>query len=117
VAPWTVPEGLATKGWQVERVEAYRTVRAPSPAPEVLARVARGDAVAFTAPSSVHAFLALRTAEGLPVPMPALVVCIGPSTAGAALEAGLAGVVQAHEPSAAGLVAALTEHVGRGGAS
>ena len=46
-------------------------------------------------------------------------VCIGPTTAAAAREAGLAGVHEAWGASAAGIVAELVDHFGspRGGAS
>ena len=49
----------------------------------------------LTAPSSVRAFVGLRTAEGLPVPVPTHVVCIGPTTAEAARAAGLDNVHEA----------------------
>ena len=31
LAPGTIPDGLARLGWDVRRVEAYRTVRGPHP--------------------------------------------------------------------------------------
>jgi uroporphyrinogen-III synthase/uroporphyrinogen III methyltransferase/synthase len=88
-------------------VEAYRTAPLPAPPPVLLARVAAADALSFTAPSAVEAFLALRTPDGAPVPPPPYVVCIGPTTAEAARRAGLAGVHEATEASAGGIVAAL----------
>ena len=42
LAPGTIPDGLAQKGWDVRRVEAYRTVARAAPEPALLDRVARG---------------------------------------------------------------------------
>ncbi len=112
LAPDTIPDGLRQKGWHVDRVEAYRTVPVSAPDPGVLARVARADAVAFTASSSVHAFVALRGPDGEPVPVPGHVVCIGPTTAAAARAAGLGGVREAWGASAEGMVAELIDHFG-----
>ena len=119
LAPDTVPAGLGDKGWDVRRVEAYRTVPAESPDPPVVAQLARADALVLTAASSAAAFVALRDAGGAPVPAPPHVVCIGPTTAAAARAAGLAGVHEAPSASADGIVTALVAHVGAapGGAS
>jgi uroporphyrinogen III methyltransferase / synthase len=119
LAPSTIPEGLEEKGWQVRRVEAYRTVPLSAPEPAVLARAGAADAVVFTASSSVQAFVALRTPEGAPMPVPPHVVCIGPTTAEAARAAGMTGVREAWGASAEGIVAELADHFGgaSGGAS
>ncbi|MHB8681518.1 MAG: uroporphyrinogen-III C-methyltransferase [Acidimicrobiales bacterium] len=102
--------GLATKGWQVDEVTAYRTaplvlgdgspgtVRA-----EELDRAARADAVVFTSPSTLEAFVSLmgeRTS-------PPVVVCIGPVTAAAARARGLAVAAEAPAPDVEGLASAL----------
>jgi uroporphyrinogen-III synthase len=68
--------------------------------------------VTFTATSSLTAFLALRTREGAPVPIPPHVVCIGPTTAAAARAAGLAGVHEAWGASTEGIMAELIGHFG-----
>jgi uroporphyrinogen-III synthase len=114
LAAGTIPDGLAQLGWDVRRVEAYRTVALADPEPALLDRAAAADALTFTAPSSVHAFVALRTAEGRPLPSPALVVCIGPTTAAAAREAGLENVREARGASAQGMVDELIEALGPG---
>jgi len=114
LAPDTIAEGLGHKGWEVRRVEAYRTVARSTPEPELLARVAAADAVSFTATSSVAVFLALRTPEGAPLPPPPHVVCIGSATAEAARAGGLAGVHEAWGSSAEGIVAELVDHFGPG---
>jgi len=114
-APDTIAEGLGHKGWDVQRVEAYRTVALSTPEPELLARVTAADALTLTATSSLQAFLALRTPDGAPLPVPAHVVCIGPTTAEAARSAGLTGVHEAWGASGDGIVAELVDHFGPGG--
>lgn len=113
LAPDTIEEGLAQKGWDVERVEAYRTVAAAPPEASVLTRVATADALVLFAASSVHAFGELRTATGEAVPVPAHVVGIGASTVEAARRAGMTGVHEAWAASTEGVVAELCEHFGR----
>jgi uroporphyrinogen III methyltransferase/synthase len=112
LAPGTIPDGLARSGWDVRRVEAYRTVPRATPGPALLDRVAAADAVTFTAPSTVQAFLALRTAAGSEVTPPAHVVCIGATTAAAARAAGLDGVHEAADASAQGIVDELIDALG-----
>jgi uroporphyrinogen III methyltransferase/synthase len=114
IAADTVTEGLGRLGWDVRRVEAYRTVPLGAPDPELVARVTAADALTFTAPSSVQAFLALRTREGAPVPQPHVVVCIGPTTAAAARAAGLGGVREAPDATPAAIVADLVDLLGSG---
>jgi uroporphyrinogen III methyltransferase/synthase len=115
LAPDTIAEGLRQKGWDVQRVEAYRTVARAAPETALLDRVAAADALTFTATSTVQAFLALRTAAGDPVTPPAHVVCIGPTTAAAAREAGFDGVHEAWGASARGMVDELIATLGPGG--
>jgi uroporphyrinogen III methyltransferase/synthase len=115
LAPDTITEGLAEKGWDVARLEAYRTVPLSAPEPAVLARVARADALVLTASSSVQAFAALHTPEGVPVLPPPHVVCIGPTTAAAARAAGMRGVHEAWGASAEGIVAELVDHFAHAG--
>ena len=91
-APSTVPDALLEKGWEVERVEAYRTVSLAPPSGPLLERVTRADAVVFAAASSVEAFAALRGPDGTPLAVPPLVVCIGPTTAERARALGMSGV-------------------------
>jgi uroporphyrinogen-III synthase len=102
-------------GWDVCRVEAYRTVPRPAPEPALLDRVAAADAVTFTAPSAVQAFVTLRGASGLEVmPPPQHVVCIGATTAAAARAAGLDGVREARDASAEGIVDELIDALAAG---
>jgi uroporphyrinogen-III synthase len=99
-------EGLRRKGWTVDAVVAYRTVAA-SVEPAVLARAAAADAIVFTSGSTVRSFAAAAGVTGGAVP--ATVVCIGPVTAAAALDAGLIPAAVASDHSLDGLVAALVE--------
>jgi uroporphyrinogen III methyltransferase / synthase len=114
LAPTTIPEGLGAKGWQVRRVEAYRTVLDAAPTPALLDRLAAADALTFAAPSAVQAFLALRDPTGRPVSPPAHIVCIGPTTVAAAHAAGLDGVREARDTSAAGIVDEVIDALGNG---
>jgi uroporphyrinogen-III synthase len=95
-------DGLRAAGWEVERVDAYRTV-VPPVDPETVARARAADAVVLTSPSTVERFLAV-TAPG---PVPPLTVCIGPTTAARAAGRGLRVAAVARQPTPAGLVAAL----------
>jgi uroporphyrinogen III methyltransferase/synthase len=109
-APPTIDQGLKEKGWEVERVVAYRTVALPPPDAGLLQRLSDADAVTFTATSSVKAYLELAGADGLPLPVPPLVICIGPTTARNARELGLRNVHEAHGVSSEGIVRALIHH-------
>ena len=113
LAPATIPDGLARLGWDVRRVETYRTVPLPAPEPALLDRVAAADAVTFTAPSAVRAFLALRSAPGREV-TPRHVVCIGATMAAAARAAGLDGVREARDASPQGIVDELIDALAAG---
>ena len=115
LAPGTIPDGLGEKGWEVHRVEAYRTVALTAPEPSLLERVAAADALTLSATSTVRAFLALRTPQGDPVTVPAHVVCIGPTTAAAARAAGFENVHEAWGASAQGIVDELVGELGPGG--
>ncbi len=102
----TVVDGLGAKGYTVDRVTAYRTA-APTatptdPDPEMSARVAGADAVAFFSPSVVDRFVARFATTSLP----AIALCIGPSTGARAGEHHLRGIVIAEPHSEAGLIAA-----------
>jgi uroporphyrinogen III methyltransferase / synthase len=112
----TLPEGLAAKGWEVDEVVAYRTVPAPPAPPPVVGAVSTADAVVFAAPSAVEAYLGSGS-DREPLPVPPLVVCIGPTTAAAARQAGLTVAVEAENPSPEGLVAALVAHASGAGAA
>jgi uroporphyrinogen III methyltransferase/synthase len=105
VARDVLPDGLGAKGWQVEVVDAYRTVPARPGAPE-LERAGGADAVMFSSSSTVKNFLAVAER------VPPVVACIGPVTARAAEAAGLHVDVVADESTVRSLVDALARRLG-----
>jgi uroporphyrinogen-III synthase len=113
-APFTIPEGLGEKGWEVRRIHAYRTVALPPPDSWLLERMVHADAVTFTASSSATAYAALKGPDGAPLRVPPLVICIGPTTAQDARALGMTGVEEADAPSSEGIVAALVRHLAHG---
>ncbi len=110
VARDVVPDGLRAAGWEVEVVDAYRTV-AVTPTPEQVAVAGQSDAIAFTSSSTVEHYLAAAGPAGVPP----TVVCIGPVTAATARRLGLVVDAVAGEHTADGLVATLVEALGRSG--
>jgi uroporphyrinogen III methyltransferase/synthase len=100
---------LRAKGWEVDDVEAYRTVVAgPSDGAteDAFEGASHADVVTFTSPSTVRFYVELAAGRR----MPPVVACIGPVTARAASRAGLRVQVVADEQSADGLVRALVEY-------
>jgi uroporphyrinogen-III synthase len=93
---------LRRRGWEVDVVEAYRTVpQAVEPA--LLAAAKRADAICFASSSAVTSYLDQAGA----VPLPPVVACIGPVTAATARSRGLQVSAEASEHTLRGLVAAL----------
>jgi uroporphyrinogen III methyltransferase / synthase len=99
--------GLAERGWQVDDVTAYRTVRAAPPPAEIREAIKTGgfDAVLFTSSSTVRNLVGIA---GKPHASSVIAV-IGPQTAQAAEELGLRVDVQASKPSASLLAESLAE--------
>lgn len=113
VARDVLPDGLAALGWEVDVVEAYRTV--PEEVDEERRRATRtADAITFTSASTVERWVeATSTGTGGSAPsVPGFVAAIGPITAEAAREHGLHVDVVAAEHTIAGLVDALVAHLG-----
>jgi uroporphyrinogen-III synthase len=106
VARDVLPEGLRRAGWEVDVVEAYRTVPTePTERQRELVRAA--EVVTFTSSSTVEHFVAAFGVDAVP----ALVASIGPVTSDTARALGLTVDVEAAEHTTAGLVAALVDHV------
>ncbi len=106
-----LPDGLRARGVQVDVVTAYETVLG-SGGDDLPAALRSGqvDAITFTSPSTVrNTLIRLQRDAGLGVDALAgvVVVCIGPITADAAIEAGLHVDVVPKEYTASGLVRAL----------
>ncbi|HEY0117504.1 MAG TPA: uroporphyrinogen-III synthase [Cellulomonas sp.] len=102
--------GLRALGADVRAVVAYRTVPVPVE-PALRADVAAGriGAVLVTSGSVARQL----SAQFGPLPPGTLVACLGPLTAAAVADAGLAVSLVAPDRSAAALVAALAAHVGQ----
>ena len=109
IATETLVAAVKAKGWAVDEVTAYRTVRAAPPPDEVKAALRNGDvdAVVFTSSSTVRNLVALC---GKPHER-TLVAVIGPQTAAAAREAGLRVDVESKVASVAGVTQALADFV------
>ena len=102
-------DGLVEKGWEVDDVVAYRTVRAAPPAPEVRDMIKTGgfDAVCFTSASTVKNLVGIA---GKPHQR-TIIACIGPMAAAEAREQGLRVDVVPEVADVPSLVDALAEHV------
>jgi uroporphyrinogen III methyltransferase/synthase len=111
IATETLVSAVKAKGWLVDEVTAYRTVRAAPPQEEVRAAVRGGgiDAVVFTSSSTVRNFVALC---GLPHPS-TVVAVIGPQTAATARELGLRVDVESRQSTVTGVAQALAAHLAR----
>lgn len=96
-----LPDGLRAAGWEVDVVDAYRTVPAPV-GPDVLAAAAAADAICFTSASTVRNWLAAAGDV-----LPPVVVAIGPVTAAAAASAGIEVAAEADPHTLEGVVAAV----------
>ena len=109
-----LPGGLAARGYSVEVLPVYRTVRAV-PDERVVARVRAGDvdALTFTSSSTVDNFCAV--VDPLPDPQP-LVVSIGPVTSKTAADRGLRVDAEAADHTIDGLVRTLLAAFGATGA-
>jgi len=107
-----VGPGLRARRWEVDEVEAYRTVAATAAdgaTTEALEGARGADVVVFTSPSTVEHFLALTGGA-----VPPKVACIGPVTAEAARRAGITVDVVAADRSDRGVMAAMVARWGRG---
>ncbi len=93
---------LVRRGWEVDAIEAYRTVPQEL-APELLTAAGDADAICFFSSSAVNSYLD----QAGTVPLPPVVACIGPVTAATARARGLQVDAEASEPTLEGLVAAL----------
>lgn len=111
IATETLAEGLRERGWEIEDVTAYRTVRAAPPPAATREMIKTGgfDAVCFTSSSTVRNLVGIA---GKPHAR-TIVSCIGPKTAETAAEFGLRVDVQPETAAVGPLVEALAEHAAR----
>ncbi|MCV7409658.1 bifunctional uroporphyrinogen-III C-methyltransferase/uroporphyrinogen-III synthase [Mycobacterium florentinum] len=111
IATETLAEGLRERGWEIEDVTAYRTVRAAPPPATTREMIKTGgfDAVCFTSSSTVRNLVGIA---GKPHAR-TIIACIGPKTAETAAEFGLRVDVQPETAAIGPLVDALAEHAAR----
>ena len=102
-------DGLVERGWEVDDVVAYRTVRAAPPPVEVRDMIKSGgfDAVCFTSASTVKNLVGIA---GKPHPR-TIIAAIGPMAAAEAREQGLRVDVVPEVADVPALVDALADHV------
>ncbi len=108
IATETLAAGLTERGWEVDDVTAYRTVRAAPPPAEIRDAIKSGgfDAVLFTSSSTVRNLVGIA---GKPHAR-TVVAVIGPKTADTAVEFGLRVDVQPSHASVPDLVEALASY-------
>jgi uroporphyrinogen III methyltransferase/synthase len=108
IATETLTAGLTERGWEVDDVTAYRTVRAAPPPAEIRDAIKSGgfDAVLFTSSSTVKNLVGIA---GKPHAR-TVVAAIGPKTAETAADAGLRVDVQPANAAVPDLVEALAEY-------
>jgi uroporphyrinogen III methyltransferase/synthase len=111
IATETLAAGLRERGWEIDDVTAYRTVRAAPPPAPIREAIKTGgfDAVCFTSSSTVRNLVGIA---GKPHAR-TIVACIGPQTAETAREFGLRVDVQPEEARVPMLVDALAAHAAR----
>jgi uroporphyrinogen III methyltransferase/synthase len=107
IATETLAEGLRHRGWEIDDVTAYRTVRAAPPAAEIRDAIKSGgfNAVCFTSSSTVRNLVGIA---GKPHNR-TVVACIGPQTAATAREFGLRVDVEPEVATVPALIEALAE--------
>jgi uroporphyrinogen III methyltransferase/synthase len=111
IATETLAAGLRDRGWEVDDVTAYRTVRASPPPAPIREAIKTGgfDAVCFTSASTVRNLVGIA---GKPHAR-TIVACLGPKTAETAREFGLRVDVLPEEPEIPLLVEGLALHASR----
>ncbi|MEO7125616.1 MAG: bifunctional uroporphyrinogen-III C-methyltransferase/uroporphyrinogen-III synthase [Nakamurella sp.] len=111
IATETLADGLRERGWEVDDVTAYRTVRASPPEASIREAIKSGgfDAVCFTSASTVRNLVGIA---GKPHAR-TIVACLGPKTAETAREFGLRVDVVPERPEMALLVESLAQHANR----
>ncbi|MDP6509148.1 MAG: uroporphyrinogen-III C-methyltransferase [Chloroflexota bacterium] len=103
-----IRDRLNNAGFEVTRLDAYRTVPTAPTMPEVQSALDEvPDWAVFTSPSAVHSLFDSLDRAGLALPETTRVAVIGPITAAAAAERDLAVAAVAEPHTYAGLVSAL----------
>jgi len=107
IATETLAAGLRERGWEIDDVTAYRTVRAAPPPAEIRDAIKSGgfQAVCFTSSSTVRNLVGIA---GKPHAR-TVVACIGPQTAATAREFGLRVDVLPEQATVPALIDAMAE--------
>jgi uroporphyrinogen III methyltransferase/synthase len=107
IATETLAAGLRERGWEIDDVTAYRTVRAAPPPAEIRDAIKSGgfQAVCFTSSSTVRNLVGIA---GKPHAR-TVVACIGPQTAATAREFGLRVDVLPETATVPALIDAMAE--------
>jgi uroporphyrinogen III methyltransferase / synthase len=106
-----LPDGLRARGWEVDVLPVYLTVRA-EPDPAAVARVLAGDVDAITFTSSSTVTNLCDVLGGIPDPQP-LLVSIGPATSATVVSRGLRVDAEADDHTVDGVVDALLRVLGQ----
>ncbi|WP_344257990.1 uroporphyrinogen-III synthase [Brevibacterium celere] len=111
IATEVLVAGLLEKGWDVDDVTAYRTVRASPPPAPIREAIKAGDfdAFLFTSSSTVRNLVGIA---GKPAAT-SVICCIGPATANTAEEHGLRVDVLAEEANLTSLIDGLVAYATR----
>lgn len=115
----TLAEGLRAGGARVDAVDLYRPVPVPFDAAAIGDEIRSGgfDALTFTSPSTVRHFFGPLDTGSREAASRLVVAAIGPSTAAALREEGVAPTVVASSATAEALVDSLAEHFAKPGGS
>jgi uroporphyrinogen-III synthase len=108
IAEPLLADELRARGAVVDVVDAYRTT-ARQPSADELVALRDADAILLASGSAARSL-----ADALGEAEPPFVVCIGPSTAGAARAAGVSVGLIADEATGQGMIQALVRHFGEG---
>ncbi|MEE9416506.1 MAG: uroporphyrinogen-III synthase [Acidimicrobiales bacterium] len=100
----TIVDGLTKKGWNVHRVEAYRTGFA-TVSEAAREELEQAEVVTFASGSSVDRYCELFGADQIPP----VIACIGPVTAAAVTAHGIEPTIAAVDHTVDGLVRALVD--------
>ncbi|MFC4337239.1 uroporphyrinogen-III synthase [Salininema proteolyticum] len=108
IATETLVAGLTERGWEVDDVTAYRTVRASPPPAEIRDAIKSGgfDAVLFTSSSTVRNLVGIA---GKPHQR-TVIACIGPATVETANEFGLRVDTKPDTPNITALIESLADY-------
>lgn len=112
-----IPRILERRGARVDEIHLYRAAETVGQEASIEALRQGVDALTFTSPSTLRGFIGLVRAAGLdPLRLPGspVVACIGPITADAAAQAGLAPDVVAESYTVDGLVEAVADFYRKG---